>query len=140
MDIRAPRTFQIKGNTYPIKFPTTGQFIDAERLKAQLSRGEYYDMMRSTTVSAGQALDQIDTLAYITTLIPDLAKDSKVENLLDLDVIEMNELVLAYKKQIQPWIFEIITIIKKSNESDVEESKKDIKHEDSKDNTLLDKE
>ena len=131
MDIRAPRTFQIKGNTYPVKFPTTGQFIDAERLKAQLSRGEYFEMMRSATVSAAQALDQIDTLAYITTLIPDLAKDSKVESLFDLDVLEMNELVLAYKKQIQPWIVEIITIIKKSNEADVKESNEEIKHGDS---------
>lgn len=139
MDIRAPRTFQIKGNTYPVKFPTTGQFIDAERLKAQLSRGEYFEMMRSATVSAAQALDQIDTLAYITTLIPDLAKDSKVESLLDLDVIEMNELVSAYKKQIQPWIAEIITIIKKSNESDVEEAKKEAKHEDSNNTNDLDK-
>ena len=40
-------TIEIKGHSYPVKFPNVGQFYQIEAMKQSLSRGFYNSMVMS---------------------------------------------------------------------------------------------
>lgn len=110
----------IKDNSYEVKFPLVGQFLDIEMLKASLSKGQYGTMFKSGTVDSIYALDMIDTEAYLTVLIPELLDrgdekgDLKVKSFRELGIKDMLELKDIFKKQILPFIDEIRDLIHKT--------------------------
>jgi hypothetical protein len=94
----------VKGNLYPIKFPNVGQFLDIEKYKVIYSGERYNGLISAVTGSAYKALDFIDMFANLQVLAPQLIKDIKAENIFELDLFDANELLQAYKKQVEPWI------------------------------------
>lgn len=81
---------------HELGYPTIGQYLDIENMKAQLSGGRYGVMVYQGTRRANHALNLIDTISYFTVLIGkefleymgvkeesnilDMPMDSKVEN------------------------------------------------------------
>lgn len=105
-------TVQICDNTYKIDFPTIGKIIDVETRKTTLSSGMYGSMSSSMLLSTNTALDLIDSIAYFTTLIPELTKDLRVDSLMDLDPIQAKEIVVVLKKEFLPWYSKWIDVLK----------------------------
>ena len=95
---------KIKGVKYTVKFPTVGEFLSIERYKMTLSAGQYSTMVSSGLISAGEALDLIDMIAYFTVLLPTLKESLKVDMFSDLDLMDAKELVDVYKKDMKPWV------------------------------------
>ena len=83
-------TIEIKGHSYPVKFPTVGQFYQIEAMKQSLSRGFYNSMVMSPSVQAQHALDMIDIEAAVAVLCPKLIEELKVKNFSELDVRDIN--------------------------------------------------
>ena len=97
-------TFEVKGNKYPVTFPTVAQFIDIETMKSRLANDSYGTMVKTGTILAVRALDYIDMVANVSVMCPDLLKDLKTNNLLQLDIFDAKELLNSYKKQFVPWL------------------------------------
>ena len=75
-------TIEIKGHSYPVKFPTVGQFYQIEAMKQSLSRGFYNSMVMSPSVQAQHALDMIDIEAAIVLLGESIARRMRRKALL----------------------------------------------------------
>ena len=105
-------TIEIKGHSYPVKFPTVGQFYQIEAMKQSLSRGFYNSMVMSPSVQAQHALDMIDIEAAIVVLCPKLIEDLKVKNFSELDVRD-------YFKTVAPFFKEITELLKGEESDDV---------------------
>ena len=104
VSINREKTFTVKGNQYSLKFPNIGQYLDVESLRMRLSDGTYQSMLRSNLVSSGIAMDMIDMISTLTILCPQLLKDMKSSTILDLDIMEANELLTVYKKDVSTWV------------------------------------
>lgn len=103
-NLERQKEFRVKTNSYTIKFPTVGQFLDIESRRMQLSNGSYSMLLRSALISSGTAMDMIDMAATLSVLCPDLIKDIKAPSLMDLDPFDANELLTAYNTDIKSWI------------------------------------
>lgn len=114
-------TVQIGKNTYTIKMPNYGQFIDMERLKYKLTGGTKDQMLFSNSNSSIAAFVYTEAIAALTILIPDLTKDLVATSLLELNPIQSKELIKVYTKQIDPWLKAINEAA--NEEVDVNESK-----------------
>jgi hypothetical protein len=112
-------SFTVKGNTYPVNFPTVAQFIDIESTKAKLAGDAYQDMMRVGTFMSVKALDLIDMTANLTVLCPELLKDAKASSILAMDLLDAKELLAAYVDQFVPWLVawqKVLNTIEKSDD------------------------
>jgi len=89
--------------TYVVKYPNVGQLLEIESIKQSLSSNNYTMMALSNVKSMSFALDIIDSVAYFSTLIPDLKADLNVKNFMDLDQITAKRLTIAYRKYFLPW-------------------------------------
>ena len=116
-------TLKIKENSYAVKFPNQGQFIDIENLKMILSNGMYGALQAARTVDSEFALDMIDAQAYFTNLIPDFLKDLKVKTFRELDLIDATEVRNAYVEQLVPFINGWRETIKEMTKKKEEEKK-----------------
>ena len=117
-------TFKVKGNNYNISFPTVAQFIDIETMKARLANDSYGSMVKTGTVLSIKALDYIDMICNITIMIPELLKDLKTNNLLNLDIFDAKELLGEYQTQYMPWMVQwqkILAELPTVQEEEVEE-------------------
>ena len=117
-------TFKVKGNNYNISFPTVAQFIDIETMKARLANDSYGSMVKTGTVLSIKALDYIDMICNITVMIPELLKDLKTNNLLNLDIFDAKELLGEYQSQYMPWMVQwqkILAELPTVQEEEVEE-------------------
>ena len=117
-------TFKVKGNNYNISFPTVAQFIDIETMKARLANDSYGSMVKTGTVLSIKALDYIDMICNITIMIPELLKDLKTNNLLNLDIFDAKELLAEYQTQYMPWMVQwqkILAELPTVQEEEVEE-------------------
>jgi hypothetical protein len=94
---------KIQSNSYLIKFPTNGQLIDIESRKSLFSSGTYSSLMRSTLLSAGDALDLIDMISTLSVTCPKLMGDLRVDSLMDLTPIQTIVLVKEFKEKYVPW-------------------------------------
>ena len=97
---------EIGPNTYDIKIPNNGQFIDIESRKAKLTDGTYSQMLFGGSPSQ-QAYLLTEVIATLTVLIPKLSKDLNVGSMLELDPIQTKQIVKVYTKQIYPWLSQI---------------------------------
>lgn len=116
---------KILENTYTIKLPTVGQFIDIQTYKVRLA-GEEYDKLSSIYESdKAYAKLLIDLIACYTVLIPDFKKDLNVDSVSSLDLIKAKTLINTYIKEFLPWYLLILKFLGSSEEH--EEVTKNIK-------------
>lgn len=96
--------FNLKENTYNLKFPNVGEFRRIESLKQALSSGTYSSLVKTTTSAAQSAADIIDIEATLTVLCPELfEKDLTSKSFEELGMKDFEELRKAYFDQITPW-------------------------------------
>lgn len=115
------KTIEVCGQSYTIKFPNVGQFIDIRVKENQLSQGSLRDLL----LGVGNQIDAylyITTFAHFVVLCPELIKDLKVDSLLDLSIVDFQELSNLFVKEIRPWISEVQESLRRevveSNESE----------------------
>jgi isopentenyldiphosphate isomerase len=113
-------TFNVKGNQYNIKTPTSGQLWDVEEMKALLTNGQYGNVLNHRTYWSEYNLDNVDMFAYISVLCPQVIKDLEVETWKDLDPFDLAELKNAYKKQFLPWYNEFTKMLKSVEKQNVD--------------------
>lgn len=104
MDIKNREVqFVVKGNSYKLTFPTIGQYFDIESQKSLLSRGQYGNMLDSSTIIAYDAIELINIVSLLKVLCPQFIKDLKIDRIEDIDVIDFREVRDTYRKQVKPW-------------------------------------
>jgi hypothetical protein len=127
-------TLTIKGNSYNVDYPNTGQQIDVELLKAKITEGQYDALRFSASIACQQQADKIDMIATFSVVIPQLKNDINTDSLFKLSEEESDQLTEVYNKQYLPWYREIKDAIKnpKAALSDQETAKDslDSKNED----------
>jgi hypothetical protein len=104
-------TLKIKRNDYDCPFPNCGQLIDIENYKANLSKGQYRNLVNNMTLASLMSLDYIDCIATFSILIPKLFEDLRVPNIFLLDLISMKEIVDVFKKEYLPWYNQWMDVI-----------------------------
>lgn len=102
----------IKGHSYPINFPTVGQFYQIEALKQSLSKGFYNSMVMSPSALAQHALDMIDIEAALSILAPKLISDLKVKNFSELDIRDYKLIRDEYFTVVAPFFKKITDLLK----------------------------
>lgn len=102
----------IKGHSYPINFPTVGQFYQIEALKQSLSKGFYNSMVMSPSALAQHALDMIDIEAALSVLAPKLISDLKVKNFSELDIRDYKLIRDEYFTVVAPFFKKITDLLK----------------------------
>ena len=102
----------IKGHSYPINFPTVGQFYQIEALKQSLSKGFYNSMVMSPSALAQHALDMIDIEAALSVLAPKLISDLKVKNFSELDIRDYKLIRDEYFTVVTPFFKKITDLLK----------------------------
>lgn len=105
-------TLTIKGNSYNVDYPNTGQQIDVELLKAKITEGQYDALRFSASVVCQQQADKIDMIATFSVVLPQLKKDINTDSLFKLSEEESDQLTEVYNKQYLPWYQEIKDAIK----------------------------
>jgi len=98
--------FTVKENSYTIKLPTAGQLLDIEEYKAVFTNGRYGAILANRTKSSEAALDNVDMMAHLTAMCPDLIKDMAAKGLSDwkqMSIIDLKELKEPYEKIFLPW-------------------------------------
>jgi hypothetical protein len=108
---------------YSISYPSIGEQIDIETLKANLTRGMYGAISSSQSNIASKVLLQIDAIATLNILCPDLKKDLKVEGLTTLAEEDFLPILSTYIRVILPWINEWDSVLSKAVESIGSDSK-----------------
>ena len=104
-------TLTVKGNKYEIEFPKVGKFKKIETLKQVLSNGMFSQLLATSTLSAGEALDMIEMESYLSVLAPKLIEDLKCKNFDELDLEDFIELKKVYIEQFIPWWNGILKIL-----------------------------
>lgn len=109
-------SISILQNTYVVKFPTTGQLIDIESLKVNLTKDTHKSMVYTGTLSGDLAYLAVAAIATFTVLIPKLKEDLSVKTLLDLSPIQIKPIIKAYTKTYAPWFDKWSEIINSDEE------------------------
>lgn len=89
-------------NNYIIKFPNVGQMLDIESRKMALTGGQYRNLTLNPTASSLMALLNADMISTFSILIPEMAKDMKID-FFELDIKTSKVLTNAFTKQFLPW-------------------------------------
>lgn len=105
-------TLTICGIDYEISYPNTGQSIDIELLKQQISNGNYDALRFSQSSLAQEQADKIDMIATFNILIPMLKTDLNTKTLFDLTEEQSDVLLQVYKEDFLNWIVPIKKAIK----------------------------
>jgi hypothetical protein len=95
---------KIKENSYTVKYPSVGQFLDIESRKAELANGQYLNMIKSGTNLSFDALECIDAIANLEVLLPKLKEHLKVNSILEIDAIDFKELRSIFRLQLIPFL------------------------------------
>lgn len=90
-------------NVYNLSIPNTGKLREIERLKSIMTGGQYGSIIGNRTLDAKEALDNVDMMANLTVICPDLIKHLKVNSWDELDPFDFKELKKAYDEQFVPW-------------------------------------
>lgn len=96
--------FNIKGNSYTLKFPNVGDFRKIESLKQVLSNGMYSQLVGTMTKQSQHAADIVDIEAMFTVLAPEMIeKELESRSFGSLGMKDFQELHTAYMEQVIPW-------------------------------------
>jgi len=112
---------EIKGNSYTIAFPNTGQFIDIASLKTKIAR-EYESFSGGTDYNMSYAKVLVDMIATFNVLLPELKKDLNITGILSLSLLESRQLLDPYIEIYLPWITEYLDIVTAMRTKDVEKT------------------
>ena len=109
------KQIEVKGNRYTIAFPNVGQFIEIKVLEKKLSQGYSKELL----MGLGEDIDAylyISSCAHIMVLMPDLIKDLKVNDLLELSLVDFEDLAKIYLTEIKPWLDSVKEGLRKKSE------------------------
>lgn len=107
----------ILGNSYMVNFPNVGQFIDIKVQEQKLSKGYSKELV----MGLGEDVDAylyITAYAHVKIMIPDLYKDLKVDDLLQLSLDDFEVITKVYLEQIKPWLDSIKEELRKKTLQD----------------------
>lgn len=110
----------LEGFEYILNFPTQGQLIDIESLKWAYSNNCYAVWANAGLKSTEYALDSVDAISFLQTLIPTLKSDLSIKQWSDVDPMLMKRLIRIYKKDIKPWLSQLLIELYKADEEDEE--------------------
>lgn len=110
-------TLTIGSNEYVAKFPNSGQLMDMDILRAQITNEKYEYFKYSLTPSFQKTALKADMIAAFNTVIPQLKKDLNVTSLFLLEEDQMNDLIKVYTEDFLPWFEEISDVLNKPKDS-----------------------
>ena len=116
------KEFKIGEKKFTAKFPNVGQIIDLESMKQALSGGRYGAMVASGLSTAYYGLDLIDAIAFYQVVTPEVGKYYDIKSYAELDLAAAQDLIRAYKEQIQPWYVETMNEIRGVAKQSVEDA------------------
>ncbi len=106
--IERSKKVTIGERSFVVNFPNVGQMIDIESMKQSLTGNRYGSMASSGIASMYMALDVVDTIAFLTICVPDIAKYYNIQDYTMLPADKMNQYVKLYKDEILPWYNKIL--------------------------------
>lgn len=106
--IERSKKITIGEKSFIVNFPNVGQMIDIESMKQSLTGNRYGSMASSGIASMYLALDIVDTIAFLTICVPDIAKYYNITDYSGLSSDKINTYVTVYKEQILPWYNKIL--------------------------------
>ena len=106
--IERSKKITIGEKLFIVNFPNVGQMIDIESMKQSLTGNRYGSMASSGIASMYLALDIVDTIAFLTICVPDIAKYYNITDYSSLSSDKINTYVTVYKEQILPWYNKIL--------------------------------
>jgi hypothetical protein len=106
--IERSKKITIGEKSFIVNFPNVGQMIDIESMKQSLTGNRYGSMASSGIASMYLALDIVDTIAFLTICVPDIAKYYNITDYSSLSSDKINTYVTVYKEQILPWYNKIL--------------------------------
>lgn len=106
--IERSKKVTIGEKSFVVNFPNVGQMIDIESMKQSLTGNRYGSMASSGIASMYMALDVVDTIAFLTICVPDIAKYYDIQDYTMLPADKMNQYVKLYKDEILPWYNKIL--------------------------------
>ena len=106
--IERSKKITIGEKSFIVNFPNVGQMIDIESMKQSLTGNCYGSMASSGIASMYLALDIVDTIAFLTICVPDIAKYYNITDYSSLSSDKINTYVTVYKEQILPWYNKIL--------------------------------
>ena len=110
----------VKGNSYDVEYPNTGQQIDIELLKAKIADGNYDALRFSSNPLFQIQADKIDMIATFTVLVPKLKDHLNVKSFFDLTEEQSDELLQVYSQQLMPWYIKLKEAVRNPKEQVVE--------------------
>lgn len=110
--IERTKQINIGEKHFTVNFPNVGQLIDIEARKQSLTGNRYGSMAASGIASMYMALDVVDTIAFLTVCVPEIAKYYNIIDYSSLSPDKMNTYVTVYKEQILPWYNQIMMELK----------------------------
>ncbi len=113
-------SFRINDNSYDIKYPRTGEMLNIESLKVQLSSNTYNELINGNTTASQIARITIDMIAFLSIMCKKLREDMKVETFSELNALDNKKLYQMYIKTILPWLNEWETILNTDDEVESE--------------------
>lgn len=102
----------VKGNTYSVKFPNTGQMIDISVYKNTVTNNRYEYLKFSMDAEMQKVSVMVDAIATFRSIAPDLIKDLNVKSIFDLEITEVAEIVDAYENTYLPWYEQWLNFLK----------------------------
>lgn len=102
---------EIAKNNYSIKFPNSGELMDIDLLKVQITNGRYDSFKFSLNPSFQNTALKVDAVAFFNTMVPKLKKDMTVKSFFDLEEEQLQVLVKVYEDEILPWLEEWMTVL-----------------------------
>lgn len=117
------KKFKIGQKEFTAKFPNVGQIIDIDAMKQALSGNRYGSMVASGLASAYYALDLIDAITFYQIVVPEVGKYYDIQSYAELELDKAQELIKAFKEEIQPWYVETLNEIRNAAQQSVEDAK-----------------
>lgn len=99
---------KIEGKDYTVTFPNVGQLMEIESTKLVFSKNKYIQLSMSDLKTHSFILDVVDSISYLSVLIPSLKDDLGIKNWNEMDALSAKKIVHVYRKQFVPWFLPIL--------------------------------
>lgn len=96
-------TLKIASNEYEISYPNSGQQMDIEVLKYNITSDKYDVLKFSMDARSQKKALWAEVIATFNILIPKLKEDLTVTSMLKLEEDQENLLIKVYQEQFIPW-------------------------------------
>ena len=80
-------------------------------------------MVASGLASAYYALDLIDAITFYQIVVPEVGKYYDIQSYAEMELDKAQELIRAFKEEIQPWYIATLNEIRGAAEKSVEDAK-----------------